>query len=513
MIDLLARIRQRLHVVRDAVSGRLDIADDAAASTLAPARFQVVAVLPPVYPEWLGDRSFAEVHGVRFPYIVGEMANGIASTEMVIAAAQAGCLGFFGAAGLSPDRIERAINTIESSLARTQAPWGTNLIHSPHEPALEEATVDLYLRRDVRRVSTSAYLSLTPTVVRYACSGLQQGPDGRVMRRRHVFAKISRPEVARPFMSPAPPEMLQALVARGQLTAAEAALAARVPVAEDITVESDSGGHTDNRPLGALFPAIAAVGDEAMAQHGFARPFRIGAAGGLGTPSAVASAFALGAAYVMTGSINQCAREAGQSEAARAMLAQADIADVTMAPAGDMFEMGVKVQVLKRATLFASRGAWLFDLYRDYPSLEAIPAAARERLERELFKQSIDQVWADTQAYFRAHDAQQLSKSETDPKHRMALVFRWYLGQSSKWAIDGDPARRSDYQIWCGPAMGAFNGWVRGSFLEPIANRTVGQIARNLLEGAAVITRAQQARMAGVAVPTAAFHFRPRPLS
>jgi trans-AT polyketide synthase/acyltransferase/oxidoreductase domain-containing protein len=30
----------------------------------------------------------------------------------------------------------------------------------------------------------------------------------------------------------------------------------------------------------------------------------------------------------------------------------------------------------------------------------------------------------------------------------------------------GDETRRMDYQIWCGPAMGAFNDWVRGSFLE-----------------------------------------------
>jgi trans-AT polyketide synthase, acyltransferase and oxidoreductase domains len=40
----------------------------------------------------------------------------------------------------------------------------------------------------------------------------------------------------------------------------------------------------------------------------------------------------------------------------------------------------------------------------------------------------------------------------------------------------------------------------------------VVQIALNLLEGAAVVTRAQQLRAAGVAMPTAAFNFKPRPL-
>ena len=94
----------------------------------------------------------------------------------------------------------------------------------------------------------------------------------------------------------------------------------------------------------------------------------------------------------------------------------------------------------------------------------------------------------------------------------MALVFRWYLGLSSRWAIEGRPDRRMDYQIWCGPAMGAFNAWTAGSFLEAPAARGVVQIALNLMEGAAVLTRAQQLRALGVAVPAEAFHFRPRPL-
>jgi hypothetical protein len=95
----------------------------------------------------------------------------------------------------------------------------------------------------------------------------------------------------------------------------------------------------------------------------------------------------------------------------------------------------------------------------------------------------------------------------------MALLFRSYLGQSSKWAIAGEGPRKIDYQIWCGPAMGAFNSWVSGSFLEEPEDRNVVQVARNMLEGAAVITRAQQLRSYGVPVPAACFDFRPRPLA
>ena len=83
----------------------------------------------------------------------------------------------------------------------------------------------------------------------------------------------------------------------------------------------------------------------------------------------------------------------------------------------------------------------------------------------------------------------------------MALVFRWYLGMSSQWANTGEPSRTVDYQIWCGPAMAAFNDWVRGSFLEHPENRRVATVALNILYGAAVLTRARIASMQGVHLP------------
>src|SRR5690606_1633308 len=144
--------------------------------------------LPPIHPEWLGDRTFLDVHGVRFPYVGGALANGIATPAMVVALARAGMIGFFGAAGLSLERVERGLVEIEQTLGPDGPAWGANLIHNLNDSAAEAAIVDLYLRRGVRRVSASAFMSLTPSVVRYACSGLTRGGDGRVVRRNHVFA-------------------------------------------------------------------------------------------------------------------------------------------------------------------------------------------------------------------------------------------------------------------------------------------------------------------------------------
>jgi PfaD family protein len=342
---------------------------------------------------------------------------------------------------------------------------------------------------------------------------LRRDQEGRIVRPQQLIAKLSRPEIARRFASPAPTAILSSLVGSGHLTAQEAELAAHIPLAQDITVEADSGGHTDNRPLGALFPTIAQAVRQTQVLHGYSEPIRLGAAGGLGEPQSVAAAFALGAAYVVTGSINQAAVESGLSSAGRALLAQAAIEDVAMAPAADMFEMGVEVQVLRRGTMFAARGGRLHELYHRYESLAAIPAADRARLETEVFRAPIDQVWKDTERYFTERDPAQVARAHAEPKHQMALVFRWYLGKASRWAIDGTPDRVLDFQIWCGPAMGAFNDWVRGSFLEAPSARTVGQIALNLMEGAAVVTRASQLRTFGAAVPAEAFDYRPVPLS
>ncbi|MGE0328636.1 MAG: 2-nitropropane dioxygenase, partial [Polyangiaceae bacterium] len=191
----------------------------------------------------------------------------------------------------------------------------------------------------------------------------------------------------------------------------------------------------------------------------------------------------------------------------------AGVADVVMAPAADMFELGVEVQVLRRGSLFGVRAKKLYEAYKSYASLDTIPAEERARIERDILQNTFEGAWSQTREFWSRRDPAEVTKAEADPKHKMALVFRSYLGLASRWAIDGLTARKADYQIWCGPAMGAFNAWSEGTFLAEPGNRRVVQIAKNLLEGAASISRAQQLRSYGVAVPSVAFDFRPRPLA
>ncbi len=454
----------------------------------------------------LGAESFRRDHGVRFNYVAGAMAAGIGSVDIVVAMAKAGMLGFFGSGGVPLKRVEQAIVEVKERLTDyPQAAFGFNLLHNPIEAGVEDQTVDLYLRHGVRKVSASAYLRLMPSVVRYRATGMHRRENGQIVAPNSVFAKVSSLEVAAQFMAPPPESVLKQLVASGRLTPEEAQIAALLPVANDITAEADSGGHTDRRPLPVLLPQMLRLRDEIFERHGYARQdvaLRIGAAGGLGDPLSVRSALALGADYILTGSINQTSPQSGTSQTARQMLTKASMADVVMAPAADMFEMGVQVQVLKRGSFYAQRARKLYEIYKTYDSFEAIPAEERTKLERDIFRQPLEAVWENTANYWQGRDPKQLEKANRDGKHKMALSFRAYLGLSSRWAQTGDSDRKSDYQIWCGPAMGLFNSWVAGTWLEPLENRDVALLGLALLDGAAVLTRAERLASFGLAVPS-----------
>jgi trans-AT polyketide synthase, acyltransferase and oxidoreductase domains len=225
------------------------------------------------------------------------------------------------------------------------------------------------------------------------------------------------------------------------------------------------------------------------------------------------AAFMMGAAYVVTGSINQSCVESATSDHAKQLLAQAEMPDVMMAPAADMFEMGVKLQVLKRGTLFPVRAQKLYELYKAYDSIEAIPVKEREQIEKQIFRSSLDAIWDETAAFFQQRDPEQLERAIANPKRKMALIFRWYLGLSSRWSNTGEPGREIDYQIWCGPAMGSFNDWVRGSYLAEPQNRRVVDVADHIMTGAAFLYRLQNLTLQGLHLPSAYRQYKPVPLA
>lgn len=506
---VLLNLEKPCFVVRQ--EGRIGLTNEGRPSVLngdgADPQLPLLSYSLPVRSQMLGDSGFCELHGCHFPYLAGSMAHGISSEQMVISLGENGYLASYGAGGIPPAELEETVQRIQQKLPR--GPYAFNLIHNPFAENLERMAAEIYIQNGVKTVEASAFMDLTPYVVQYRVAGLSLNPESEVEIGNRVIAKVSRREVAIKFMEPAPDKILDRLVAENKITEVQARLAKKVPMADDVTVEADSGGHTDNRPLVSLLPSMIALRNDIHEKYKYQQPVRVGAAGGIGTPEATLAAFMMGAAYVVTGSVNQSCLEAGTSDYVRKLLPQVGMADVCMAPAFDMFEMGGKLQVVKRSTLFPMRAKKLNELYLAYKSMDEIPQEERDKLEKQIFQQSIDSEWNETVSFWKVRDPEQIEKALANPRKKMALLFRRYLGLTSHWANNGEKGREMDYQVWCGPSMGAFNDWVRGSYLEVPENRRVIDVAHHLLTGAAYLYRIQQLKIQQLRLPVSLNSYRP----
>ena len=443
-------------------------------------------------PASLGSAAFRRYHGVRFAYAAGAMAKGIASPELVTRMSRAGFLAWYGAGGQRHEVIRAAIRRIAESVG-PQAPWGVNLLQPIGIPHLEDTIVDLLLAEGVRSVEAAAYTEMTSSIVRYKVTGLSCGPNGSPVIGNRIVAKVSRLEVAEAFMRPPRMEILRELVNAGRITPEVAAIASRLPIADDICAEADSGGHTDRRVALVLLPSVKLLAKRIATEHNWPLPPRVGLAGGLGTPSAIAAAFAMGADFVVTGSINQCTPEAGTSDGVKELLATVGPQDIDFAPAGDMFEIGARVQCVRRGQLFTSRANRLYEIWRQYDSLDSLPTNLVTQIEQQYLRKTIPEVWAETEAYYRKAAPEVLASAERVQKQKLAMVFRWYWINANRLAMVGDETRKADWQVHSGPAMGAFNEWARGGRFEDWRSRHVDTIALALMEEAAVIlTELQQ---------------------
>lgn len=435
----------------------------------------------------LGDPRFRRDYSIKYAYLTGSMYRGIASKELVIAMGRAGLMGFLGTGGMKEGEIDTNLAAIRAALAPHQS-WGANLLCNLDQPEKEMATVALFFKHGVTRVEAAAFMQITPALAWFRLRGLRRDASGKVCCDHQIVGKISRPEVAEQFMSPAPERLVAQLLAENKITAEQALLAKSVPMSHDICVEADSGGHTDQGVALALLPAMQSLRAAMHEKWRYTEPIRIGLAGGIGTPQAAAAAFTMGADFILTGSINQCTVEAGMSDAVKDMLQEINVQDTDYAPAGDMFEIGARVQVLKKGVFFPARANKLYMLYSHYAGWDDIPQATRTQIEDRYFGRRFLDIWEESRAYLVAHGrAAMAEKAQANPKQKMALVFRWYFRHSAMAALEGNDKYRVDFQVHTGPALGAFNQWVAATPLRSWRERHVADIAERLMRATAAL--------------------------
>jgi trans-AT polyketide synthase, acyltransferase and oxidoreductase domains len=433
----------------------------------------------------LGSSTFKTRYNTSYAYYAGAMYKEIASKELVVTLGLSGLLGIYGSGGVRTKDVALALDYIINKLDRGQS-FGANLLCNLANPLLEMEIIELYLEKRVSILEASAFMQITKPLVYYRVAGIvrAKNSDGFEARTK-IIAKVSRRETALMFLKPPPPKIIAELLADGKITAIQAQASSQFPMADDICVEADSGGHTDMGNLSVLLPDIRRLRDEICTELNYPVKVGLGAAGGIGTAESAAAAFFLGADFIVTGSINQCSVEAGTSDAVKDLLQRMSADATDYAPAGDMFELGAKVQVLKKGLFFPARANRLYELWKFSASWEDIPLKLRNEIETRYFARSFDEVYAETRAYYLQTLPKEIERAEKDPKHKLALVFRWYFIHTMRLSKEGDPTKQVDFQIHCGPACGAFNAWVRGTDLENWRNRHVDKIAFKILDGCA----------------------------
>lgn len=438
----------------------------------------------------LGSTDFKLKYQLKYAYLAGPMYKGISSADFVEKLAKAGMLGFYGAAGIDIKEAEEKIQYLSNALNNKYS-YGVNLVSDILNPEYEEQMVDLLIKYGVHIIQASSYINLSPAIIRYKLNGLKK-VDGKIISTNKIIAKLSRPEIATAFLKPAPIEIVNELLRENKISKEQADLSQQLPVADDICVEADSAGHTDNGIAYTIFPSICRLRDQMAEQYGYADKINIGCAGGIGTPEAIASSIIMGADFIMTGSINQCTVEAATSETVKDMLQNADIQDTEYIPSGDNFEFASKVQVLRKGLLFHVRASKLYEVYKMYDSIEDISPDTKKQIETRYFLKSFDDIYEEIKPKLSAIE---LDRIEKNPKYKMSLIFKWYYENGTDAALEGNKEKTVDFMINCSSAMGAFNHYVRNTNLEDWKNRYVDVIGEKLMNDAESLLRKKVAEI------------------
>ena len=427
----------------------------------------------------LGSRQFLLDHNVKYPYIAGSMCNGISSAQLVVRMANSGFLAFLGSTGLSIKEIEALIKACKNKLTHNQK-YGVNIDYWAGDLSFQKQLIDLCLKHNVPSIEVSGFDHVSFDLVKYRAQGLLKN-GGQITIKNRILLKTSQSKTAVAFMQAAPVHILDKLLSEKTISQSEYELCKLIPMADDICVEGDSAWRTDQAVTMIKLPEIIQLRNKYSASLNQSNKVRIGSSGGVGTPEAMAAVFTLGADFVLTGSINQCTVEAAVSDHVKGILQTVKADDTSCVPAGDLFESGAKVRVLSKGSFFPARAQKLYDLYRLHGSLDAISSNMRQQLEKHFFGRSIETVYQELK---QTADVSAIAQAEENSKYKMAMIFKWYFEHAKKLAIKGREREQNNYQIYCGPALGAFNQWVAGGPLEKWQNRHVDDIAKHLLESA-----------------------------
>jgi trans-AT polyketide synthase/acyltransferase/oxidoreductase domain-containing protein len=420
----------------------------------------------------LGSKSFRDTYNLRESYVIGSMGRGISGAEVLKSAARNGLLSIGGTDGLTQSQIRTLIQEAKVN-DENSAVQGFHMSYAYSEKN-ESELINLYLEEKVKLLFVSGYSTVSKNLIKYKVKGLSKDADGNIRENNHIMASVSRTEVAESFMKPAPERIIDALLKDGEITDEQALLAKSVPVSRDICVEADGGGYTNRVSMFAAFPAIEAIAKKINKSNGYSEKIRVGVSGGIGSAKAAAAAFLMGADFIVTGSVNQCTVEASTSDTVKKMLSSLTIQDIGYVSAGDIYDPGRMIQVVKKGSLFKARADKLYRICQSGEGIKAIDQGTKEQLETRYFGKKIEEIIQEIL----------LEDVGEHPQEQLVLLYKWYLKKAMEWAIEGNDDKQTDYCIMCGCSIGSFNEMVKGTELESWKNRTIESVSKKRMNDA-----------------------------
>ena len=260
------------------------------------------------------DTTFTRRLGLRHPIIQGPFGGGLSSVDLVVAVAQAGGLGSFGAHHLGPDEIVEVAAAIR---ARTAGPFNLNLWVSDHDADGLTPTPEQFAQGVARHRPFYDELGIAPP----ASPPRHYGE--RFDAQMPAILEARPPVFSFAFGIP-PQETLEecrrrSIVSLGAVTTVDEALAMESAGVDAIVATGfEAGGHrvsflrAAEDSLTGTFALIPQVVDRVK--------IPVVAAGGIVDARGVAAAFALGAHAVQVGTAFLACEESNASPLHRAAL-------------------------------------------------------------------------------------------------------------------------------------------------------------------------------------------------
>ncbi len=248
--------------------------------------------------------------GLTSPVLAAPMAGGPSTPQLVVAAAQAGSLGFLAAGYKTPDLLADQISQVRSA----GVPFGVN-VFAPNPVPIDAQAYDQY-RHLVQEEADRYEIDLSRVPLTEDNDYWQEKVD--------LLLANPVPVVSFTFGIPEPKVVAAlknagSLVAQTVTSAAEARLATERDVDVVLVQASAAGGHSGTLTPDRLPPEIPLP--QLLQEVGAATSLPLIGTGGVATPDDVAAAIGAGAIAAAVGTVLLRSQESGTSAPYRAALA------------------------------------------------------------------------------------------------------------------------------------------------------------------------------------------------